>query len=121
MDDTGVIQPEAPSLQSPDVFDNEVIEPELESVKQEERELADLQAHPGWFEFRKRLVAEITALRTSHISEISNLPLEEVGKMVVVNTLAADKLQNMLDLVDNTAVSVQEDLNAQRTAKEAKK
>lgn len=121
MDDLAAIQPDAPSLQSTDVFDNEVIEPELESVKEEERELADLQSHPGWYEFRKRLLAEITSLRTSHMTELQGMALEEVGKMVVVNTLAADKLQAMLDIVDQTAVSVQQDLTEQREAKERKK
>lgn len=111
--DNQALRPDAPSFQLATELDEEVLATpaESEAIK-EELELASLVDHPGWHRFTAEVERQIEGLRTMKTASLEGKSMEEVGKMFLVSSLAADKLQTALEVVEQTARQV--DMNREK-------
>lgn len=114
MNPNSALTPGAPQINQPDLDDEVVASPELSAQELKEKEIAHLAEHPGWAVFTAKIKKDIADMRSMRTADVSGKSYEAIGQMFLVASLAADKLEAALELVDQTARQV--DLNAQAEA-----
>jgi hypothetical protein len=113
--DSHALTPGAPNLAQPHLDDEVVATPELTRQEQKEKDLAALTDHPGWLPFTDKVHKQIDDLRTMKTADLQGKSYEQVGQMFLVASLAADKLEAALEMVETTAKQVQ--INASESQK----
>jgi hypothetical protein len=106
----GAIRPEAPTMGVSNIVDadsEEILSPAMAQAKAREVEIAKLVDHPGWTHFKKELEREIADMRLMKTADVEGKSMEEIGKMFLVSSLAADKVEQALMRVDTIARQVE--------------
>jgi hypothetical protein len=87
--------------------EEEVLDPtEITDEIKAERELAGLTEHPGWSHFVALIQDQIIDLRIMRIADLEGLSHEQVGQKFLVASLAADKLEQAIAIVEQSAEQV---------------
>lgn len=100
--DEQVVAPEAPiDPFKPKVHKDQVEQEEI--LGEKDKEIKNLSNHPGWKQIREHLQGDIDELKTMSAEDLKGLTMEQVGQKFLVASLAADRLQSVLNRVDAIA------------------
>lgn len=108
MNDNSILQPSARMLPELATADETIDPIEISDEIKAERELAGLTEHPGWNHFVELIQAQVTELRTMRTSDLDGLDYAAVGQKFLVASLAADKLEQAIAIVEQSAEQVDE-------------
>lgn len=99
------IRPSTPINQVEEEIQAEV---EEKQILNDEKRLATVVSHPGWAEFESMLREDIEKFRTGKNVNFKTLSDNELGQIIRVEHMVADRLEAYLSKVYDTERSVRE-------------
>ena len=76
---------------------------EIQQATTKDKQIANLSEHPGWITIHEMMKEKVNYYKKMNGVDTSNLTLEEVGQKYIVSNLVASELEQILNIVTQTA------------------